>query len=214
MTSQGELFMVEWAIRDTLLRVVEPTPVEVRAHASTLANYYNEPDNRALMTNQHDFSAEDVALQFAEMRAAGGRPFLLFEGETFLGDCDLRHVEPHKAEFAIMVGARAEQGKGKGTLFSVMLLALAFGRLGLKRIYASVRPQNVGSLRMLKKVGYTFDESPEARRYAEEHDDMCLSVDAHAVATGGASRLATESIRVAVRETGSSSGGRLEREPR
>jgi RimJ/RimL family protein N-acetyltransferase len=199
ISGSGERFVVEWRISNATMRIIEPTPLEVRAHAPALAAYYNEPDNRALMTNEHHFRTEDVAVQFAEMRAAGGRPFLLFEDETLMGDCDLRHVEPCKAEFAIMVGARAQQGRGKGTLFSVMALALAFGPLGLKKVYATVRPENVGSLRMFEKVGYTFDATPEARRYAEEHDDVSLSVDARAVAKGVAHRLATESIRVAVR---------------
>jgi RimJ/RimL family protein N-acetyltransferase len=199
-SSPGELFIVEWATCGALLRIVEPKALEeVRVHASALAEYYNEPTNRALMTNAHHFLAEDVVERFAEMRAEGGRPFLLFEDDIFMGDGDLRHIERHEAEFAIMVGARARQAKGRGTLFSIMVLALAFGRLGLQRVYASVRPENAGSLRMFEKVGYALDTSVEARRYAEADDDVCLSIDACAFATGVARRPATESIQMIAR---------------
>jgi RimJ/RimL family protein N-acetyltransferase len=63
-----------------------------------------------------------------------------------------------------------------------MVLALAFERLGLDEIYASVRPENAGSLRMLEKVGYVVDASPAARRFAEASDDVCLSITAAALA--------------------------------
>jgi|SRR5580692_2823123 RimJ/RimL family protein N-acetyltransferase len=195
----GELLIAEWTVQGALFRVVEPRSAELGLHTTDLAAYYNEPDNRRLMTNEHEFSAEAVAHHFAELRAEGGRPFLLFEDDLLMGDCDLRNIEAGQAEFAILVGARARQGQGKGTLFSVMVHALAFGRLALRTVYASVRPENVGSLRMLQKVGYAVDASPEARRYAEADDDVCLSVSADAFAAGVAGELATRSIRVAVR---------------
>ena len=173
-----ELFVVDWLVGELHLRLVEPTTDEVRSHAEALAGFYNEPYNRALLTNEHEFAADDVLVQFAEMREEGGRPFLLFADETMMGDCDLRHFEGTTAEFAILVGARARQAKGFGTRFSTMLLALAFESLGRETVYASVRPENIGSLRMLQKVGYIVDASPAARRFAEAEDDVCLSVDA------------------------------------
>jgi RimJ/RimL family protein N-acetyltransferase len=174
----SERLLVEWITEVGRLEIVEPTEEEVRMHAQALADFYNEPSNRALLTNTHDFTADDVVDQFAEMRAQGGRTFLLkVEGEV-VGDCDFRNVEGRAAEYAIMVGPRASQAKGLGTRFSVMVHALAFERLGLDHVYASVRPDNAGSLRMLEKVGYVRDASPAARRYAEEPDDVCVGIDA------------------------------------
>jgi len=177
-----ELHMVEWRENDADLRLIEPTLDEVRVHAAMLAEFYNEPVNRALLTNEHEFDADDVILQFAEMREEGGHPFLLFADGAMMGDSDLRRIEGRTAEFAILVGARARQAKGFGTRFGVMMHAFAFGPLGLERLYASVRPENAGSLRMLGKVGYVVDTSPAARRFAEEDDDVCMSVDAAAFA--------------------------------
>jgi RimJ/RimL family protein N-acetyltransferase len=145
-----------------------------------LADYYNEPTNRALMTNEVEFTAEDVENQFVTMRAEGGRPFLLFDQDDLIGDCDLRRVEATVAELAILVGSRARQAKGYGTRFSFMLVAFAFRELRLSKVYASVRPENAGSLRMFEKLRFSVDASPEARIYAEEDDDVCLSIDAHA----------------------------------
>jgi RimJ/RimL family protein N-acetyltransferase len=174
----SERFLVEWITDVGLLELVEPTDAEVRLQARALADFYNEPSNRALLTNTQEFTAEDVVDQFAEMRAQGGRLFLLKVDGEVVGDCDLRNVEGRVAEYAIMVGPRASQAKGLGTRFSVMVIALAFERLGLDHVYASVRPDNAGSLRMLEKVGYVRDASPAARRYAEELDDVCVCIDA------------------------------------
>ncbi len=165
-----------WIVDQGRLDLVEPTEEEVRDHAEALAGYYNEPANRALLTNTQEFAAQDVVEQFADMRARGGRPFLLMVDGSLVGDCDLRNVEEGAAEYAVMIGPRTSQARGLGTCFSLMLLALAFNRLGLAKVYASVRPENTGSLRMLDKVGYVLDKSPAARRYAEEADDVCVSI--------------------------------------
>jgi RimJ/RimL family protein N-acetyltransferase len=192
----AERLVVEWRVGDARLRLVEPTTEEVRAHAATLAECYNEPRNRALLTNEHEFAPEDVVEQFDEMRRDGGRPFLLFSDDAMMGDCDLRHVEGSTAEFAIMVGAREHQARGLGTRFATMLHALAFGRLGMKRVYATVRPENAGSRRMLEKVGYVLDESPEARRFADAEDDVCVSVDAASFARAQGSAIAAVQVRL------------------
>jgi RimJ/RimL family protein N-acetyltransferase len=194
----SERFLLAWITDVGRIELVEPTEKEVRVHAQALADFYNEPSNRALLTNTHDFTADDVADQFAEMRAHGGRPFLLkVEGEV-VGDCDLRNIEGRVAEYAIMVGPRASQAKGLGTRFSVMTLALAFERLGLDHVYASVRPDNAGSLRMLEKVGYVLDASAAARRYAEELDDVCVSIDAATFRRAHGNAIAR--IRIEIRE--------------
>jgi RimJ/RimL family protein N-acetyltransferase len=167
-----ELYAVDW----DELSLFEPTMGEVRAVAAELALHYNEPVNRALMTSEEDSSAEDVIAQFAAMRAAGDRPFLLSISGVVVGDADLRNIERDRAEYAVMVGPRKDQARGLGTRFSSMALVLAFGPLALRRVYASVRPENKGSLRMFEKVGYVVDRSADARRYAEEPDDVCLSI--------------------------------------
>jgi RimJ/RimL family protein N-acetyltransferase len=172
----AERLLVEWDVGSARLRLVEPTPDEVRAHAPALALFYNEPVNRALLTNTIDSTPDDVVDQFAEMRTHGGRPFLLFCDDALLGDCDLRHLDGREAEYAILVGAREVQARGFGTRFTKMAMALAFDGLGLHRIFAAVRPENTGSRRMLAKVGFVDDRSPRARLFAEDEDDLCMSL--------------------------------------
>lgn len=198
MSFARRLLRVEWVAGESKFAVLEPTMEEVGAYAQRLADFYNEPTNRALLTNTHHFSAEDVVDQFSEMRATGDRPFLLMVDGALVGDCDLRNIERHTAEYAVMVGARALQSKGLGTRFGLMVMALAFDRLGLQRVYASVRPDNWGSLRMFEKLGYVVDARPAARRYAEAPDDVCVSISASAFRHVHANVVAD--LRIEVRE--------------
>ncbi len=193
-------YVVEWAPSPADgLRLIEPTLRELRAVAGTLADYYNEPTNRALMTNEIEHSPGDVVEQYEEMWMEGDRPFLLYQGDALVGDGDLRGIEARRAEYAVLVGPRKTQAKGLGTRFSIMALALAFGPLQLEHVYASVRPENAGSLRMFEKVGYVVDASPEARRYAEADDDVCLSIGAPGFRRAHAAALAE--IRVSARRS-------------
>lgn len=164
-----EKYSLSWGA----IRVVEPTLDEVRVHAVALADFYNA--NRALLTNEQDFDATDVVDQFEEMWTTGDRPFLLYVGQELVGDCDLRHIEGDHAEYAVLVGPRTLQARGLGTWFSTMVHVLAFGSLGMRRVYAAVRPENAGSLRMFEKLGYERDRT---HRYAEAADDVCVSIDA------------------------------------
>jgi [ribosomal protein S5]-alanine N-acetyltransferase len=48
-------------------------------------------------------------------------------------------------------------GQGLGTALARLLLALGFERFGLHRIYATCDPRNLGSGRVLQKVGMTHE---------------------------------------------------------
>lgn len=153
-------------------RRAEPDP----GQAAQLAAWYNEPHNRAMMSNTAELSADDVIDGWRALEAAGGRPFLLFRDGALVGDGDFRHVAEREAEFAIMVGPRDSQGKGLGTLLSILLHSYAFDTLNLEVCYLSIVPANVGGRRCYEKVGYVEDHSCPASRYAEEIDDVTMSL--------------------------------------
>jgi RimJ/RimL family protein N-acetyltransferase len=169
-------YRIDWAEPDGPLAVVEPTPDEVAAAAPALAAAYSEPHNRAMMAGTTDMTAGEVMDHFAALDAAGGRPFLLFHEGALAGDADLRRIEHGRAEVAILIAARAAQGRGLGTRFARMIHALAFGPLGLERTFVTIVPANAASLRLFEKLGYARDDGPEARAYADDADDVSLSL--------------------------------------
>jgi RimJ/RimL family protein N-acetyltransferase len=157
------------------LRVAVPTPAEVAAAAPRLAAFYNDPHNASMLAHDEDLSVEDVLEHYDSLRE-DGLPFLLHAGGVLAGDGDLRDIENGVAETAILVGDRGAQGKGLGTRFLTMIHALAFGPVGLHRVYATIIPGNAASLRLFEKIGYARDGSPAARAYIDEDDDVTLSL--------------------------------------
>ena len=171
------------------LRAIEPSRHELMRYSDVLAQGYNEPTNATLMGHTSVVSPGEVVEMYEEAIENGMRAFLFFVGNEFAGDGDLRNPRgtpgeasalrfgrDMTAEFAFMIATPAAQGKGLGTRFATMLLWFGFSELGLRRIYASVVPQNTGSLRVFEKLGYLVDNSPEGRGYAEEPGDITLSI--------------------------------------
>jgi RimJ/RimL family protein N-acetyltransferase len=171
-----ERFVIELSDGGDELRALEPTRAEVATAAPRLASFYNERHNQAMLAHDDVSSVSDVVAHYRSLASEGARAFLLELDGALVGDADLRGVDAEQAEVAILIGQRAAQGKGLGTRFSVMLHAFAFRALGLRRLYASIIPANAASLRLFAKLGYERDDTPAARRHADEPDDVTLSL--------------------------------------
>jgi RimJ/RimL family protein N-acetyltransferase len=171
-------FEVQIRDEESLLRAYEPTTAELEAAAPDLSRHYNDPYNRSMLTNTGTMSAEDVVAHYRESHQRGDRLFLLERDGVLMGDADFRHFDNQSAEYAILIGARDQQGRGLGGKFTVMLHALAFGEWALEHIYVNIIPANQPSLRMFQRLGFQPDSSARARSLAEEPSDATLSLDA------------------------------------
>jgi RimJ/RimL family protein N-acetyltransferase len=178
-----------------VLRAIEPTPDEVRTHAAMLADWYNHPQNAALMGHDEALDPDEVIEHYADMAAEGARVFLLFRDGELAGDGDLRHFDGGGAEFAFMIGAPSAQGKGLGTRFALMIAAIGFSELGLATIFASVVPHNTASRRVFEKLGYVLDDSPRARTFADEPEDLVLAIDRATLERTNAATLAEITVQ-------------------
>ena len=159
------------------LHVFEPTLTEVVAAAPLLAAFYNDSYNSAMLTNTCQLTVAEVVETFQSLRAAGDHPFLLEQDGVLMGDADFRNVDGSEAEFAILIGQRAQQSRGLGTRYAAMMHVAALRVLGLDRVYATVIPTNIASRRMLEKLGYQVDQSPRAVSFAEAEDDVAMSIN-------------------------------------
>lgn len=167
-----ERFEIEWGE----LRAIEPFLDEVVHHAPALTAAYNDPRNATLLGHTTLLAEPDVLEHYETLFRDGAHPFLLLRQGALAGDGDLRDLAGGAAEFAFLVASPDAQGRGLGTRFATMIHALAFTRLGLERIYASVVPENVASRRVFEKLGYLEDDSVEARERADD-GDLVLSID-------------------------------------
>jgi RimJ/RimL family protein N-acetyltransferase len=159
------------------LVAIEPTLDEVATHASLLAAGYNDPENARHMGHVEQISELEVVEHYAAMLKEGAPVFLLYLDGTLVGDADLRGKRDGAAEFAFMIAARRQQGKGLGTKFALMVHAYAFAEAGLERVYASVAPDNRASRRVFEKLGYIGDDGPDARDFADEAGDVTMVIE-------------------------------------
>lgn len=173
----SERWEAHWTRAGERLRAYQPSPAELHGIAPTLSAFYNEDHNRIMMANTVVMTAPEVAEHYAALLAEGGRPFVLERNGELAGDADFRHVEAASSEFAILIGRRPEQGKGLGTRFATLLHAWAFLALDLERLFVSIIPANLASQRLFAKLGYRPDDSPAARRFADQHSDLTFALD-------------------------------------
>jgi RimJ/RimL family protein N-acetyltransferase len=169
----------------------------VASHAADLAAGYNEPENARLMGHVENISEAEVIEHYQALFDEGARPFLLYLDRELLGDADLRGIRDGAAEFAFMIAARNQQGKGLGTKFALMVHAFAFKTLALGRIYASLLPKNRASRRVFEKLGYSVDDSAEARAFADEVGDVTMAIERTTFERAHAAELAQ--LRITVR---------------
>jgi RimJ/RimL family protein N-acetyltransferase len=73
-----------------------------------------------------------------------------------MGELHVRSAVQRQAEISYSVHPRV-WGQGVGTEIGRQLLARGFGELGLHRIYATCDPRNLGSARVLAKLGMTHE---------------------------------------------------------
>lgn len=158
------------------LRAVQPDDAMIVAVAPRLCAAYNDAHNAPMMGHTSAYDVDDVIASYRTMIGDGDALFVLEQDGELVGDGDLRDQDDGRAELAIMVAARATQGRGLGTRFAIMLHAFGFHRLGLDRIYVGIVPANLASQRLFARLGHAVDDSPIARDYADAPDEITMSI--------------------------------------
>jgi RimJ/RimL family protein N-acetyltransferase len=167
---------VEWMTDAGALTAVEPTRAEIVERAAEIAAAYNDPHNHAMLGNTIRFTEADVVENYESMAAEGARQFFLFEGGVFAGDADLRNIADGSAELAILIAARAAQGKGLGTRFATLLHVFAFRELAVERVYVTFIAENAASRRIFEKIGHAVDDGAHARSLVDDARDVSMSI--------------------------------------
>jgi RimJ/RimL family protein N-acetyltransferase len=159
-----------WTWGGHIFEAIEPDDALVAEHAVVLRDWYNAADNAVMMDGSGDMTEDDVRVFWRELRSNGGRGFFGFVDGVLVGDADLRNVSATAAEFAIMIGDAAQKGRGVGRTLATIVHVFAFRELGLRRLFVPPRHDNVRVHALNAFLGYTRDDSAEARAYADGPD--------------------------------------------
>jgi RimJ/RimL family protein N-acetyltransferase len=169
---------LRWPRGGHLYEAIEPDAARISDHAATLARWYNAHENASMMGGSGTMTIDDVVTFYRELAEAGGRGFFCFADGELVGDMDLRSMRGSTAEFAVMIGDSARKGRGLGRTFATMIHVFGFRDLGLARVYAQPRKENVVVQRLERRLGYELDSSAEARSHADDDDSITMSLAA------------------------------------
>ncbi|MDH6311003.1 ribosomal-protein-alanine N-acetyltransferase [Dysgonomonas sp. PFB1-18] len=119
-------------------------------------------NNHVIAVNLRDafpypYTVED-AVTFLELAANGvlGHVFGIYDNDTFVGCCSLipqNDVYRINAEIGYWIG-EPYWGRGYATDAVRKCLKFAFEELNLLRVYANIYEYNIGSMKVLEKVGF------------------------------------------------------------
>ncbi len=132
------------------------------ADRAALTRLYGDPAVmaiRKLGVRSAEQAAADLAAILAHWEAYGFGVFAVRElgQEAVIGECGLRHFdpdEPDAGEVEITYGLfPAAQGRGYATEAARAVLRFGFADIGLARILAVARADNLASHRVMQKLG-------------------------------------------------------------
>ena len=119
----------------------------------------------------YERSAKDESYSFG---------IFLENSNTLIGDISLYFVRRGPHETCMMGYALSKKHTGKGYATKAVTLALdiAFNKLNLHRVIAEAQPENIGSIRVLEKAGFTREgyARKNLKVNGEWKDHVCMAI--------------------------------------
>ena len=134
-----------------VLRPLNKTDIENRVR------WFNDPDVRKTLIINERFELGKTICWFEKMQADDSRLEFVIETteKTAVGVVGLAGISPvHRtAEIYLVIGQKEFWGKGVMLEAERLLIDWAFNSLGLEKIWAEARPDNIASIITMKKIG-------------------------------------------------------------
>ena len=132
---------------------------------SAIHAWVNDPETVRYLSSRYwmpqSMSDTSDFLNHAMQAGTNGAYFVIAEPETgeYLGQIDLFSINwrMRSGEMAIVVAKEAKRGRGTGTEAVRLMLAFAFGTLGLERVELEVATGNQRAMRCYEKAGFRLE---------------------------------------------------------
>jgi UDP-4-amino-4,6-dideoxy-N-acetyl-beta-L-altrosamine N-acetyltransferase len=146
-----------------------------REDAADVVRLRADPEVQAQLFSQRPPTVEEHLRWLADMEARGDRhEFMIVERTSgrSVGTIGLSRIDRvnRRAEYGVLIGEPDARGKGLAAEASRLLLAYAFGTLGLRRVYLHVLARNEDALRLYRRVG--FQPEGVLRQHVRKGDEL------------------------------------------
>jgi len=146
-----------------------------RDDAADVVRMRAEPEVQAQLFSARPPTMEEHLRWLADTEALGDRhEFMIVERASgrSVGTIGLSHIDRvnRRAEYGVLIGEPGARGKGLAAEASRLLLAYAFGTLGLRRVYLHVLARNADALRLYRRVG--FQPEGVLRQHVRKGDEF------------------------------------------
>jgi diamine N-acetyltransferase len=146
-----------------------------REDAADVVRMRADPEVQAQLFSERPPTVEEQLRWLADVEARGDRhEFMIVERTSgrSVGTIGLSHIDRvnRRAEYGVLIGEPDARGKGLAAEASRLLLAYAFGTLGLRRVYLHVLVRNEDALRLYRRVG--FQPEGVLRQHVRKGDEL------------------------------------------
>ena len=132
-----------------------------KADIETRVRWFNDPDVRKTLIISEQFELEKTIRWFEKIQTDDSRLEFVIETpqKTPVGVIGLAGIDStHRtAEIYIVIGQKEFWGKGVMLEAECLLIDWAFKSLGIEKIWAQSRPDNIASLITMKKIGFQVE---------------------------------------------------------
>lgn len=138
-------------------------PLTALDASQTYADWLNDASINSYLETRHTVHTVASCKEFIESCNSNEAEQLfgvfLKEYDTHIGNAKLGaiHKEYSRAQLSLFIGDKSQWGKGFATEIVCALTKFGFAELGLDRIEAGCYEDNLASLRVFLKVGYTLE---------------------------------------------------------
>ncbi len=144
-----------------------------RRHLEQTRVWANDPELMRLLDRARPVSDAEHEQWFAELQERAEGVHFAIEtvadarhiGNVWLWNIDSRH---RRAELRIVIGSRADHGRGAGTEAISLLCGYAFKRLNLHKVYAYVLGINERARHAFEKAGFVLEGTLREDRWVDD----------------------------------------------
>jgi RimJ/RimL family protein N-acetyltransferase len=146
-------------------------PLE-EADAVECHTWLNDPDVRRTLNARLGPFSEAMSREWIrklDFRTIIGFAIVTRDGDAYIGNCDLRDVNPvdRNAGLGIVIGRKTEWGRGFGTEAVALLCRYAFDGLNLHKVHLSCYATNERGLRLYARLGFVEEGRRREQMFVE-----------------------------------------------